>query len=148
VWNIPAGTLLRSFEGHTHHVLDVSLRYDGRVLVTTGADNSVKLWDIEAGGQRTANNQFSKFEVTSVAHVGVTDRFLVTTGEGLVRVLREDLVSEKAFDVPPPGTFLYSGAVTPDGGIVVTGGYDSLLRVRSGVDGKTIADLPPPAPGK
>ena len=148
VWNVPAGTLHRSFEGHTHHVLDVSLRHDGRVLVTGSADNLVKLWDVEAGQQRLTIPNATKFEVTSVAHVGFTDRVLITTGEGMARVLKSDLTAERTFDVPAPATFLYAGAATPDGTLILTGGYDSILRVRDGRDGKTIADLPAPAAPK
>jgi WD40 repeat protein len=150
VWNVATGERLRSFEGHTHHVLDVSLRHDGRVLATAGADNAVKLWDVATGEQRATNNQFSKFEVTSVTHVGFTDRFLLTTGEGNVRLVREDLGIDRAFDVGAGGAggasnFVYAGAATPDGHLILSGGYDSILRLRDGRDGKTIADLGPPA---
>jgi WD40 repeat protein len=152
VWNVQTGKLVRNFEGHTHHVLDVSLRYDGRALVTSGADNAVKVWDVTTGEQRAANNQFSKFEVTSVSHVGFTDRFLVTTGEGLVRLVREgDVGVDRSFDVSGANNFLYAGAATPDGTLVLSGGYDSVLRVRDARDGKVVADLAPPdqpAPAK
>lgn len=142
VWDVQSGKLFRSFEGHTHHVLDVSLRYDGRVLATAGADNAIKVWDVQTGEQRKANGQFSKFEVTSVAHVGFTDRFVATTGEGNVRIVREsDLGSERSFDVP--GSFIYAGAATPDGSLILSGGYDSVLRLRDARDGKVIADLKP-----
>ncbi len=146
VWNVQTGTLRRSFEGHTGHVLDVSLRHDGRVLVTGGADSTIKVWDLITGEQRPLNNpQPSKLEVTSVAHVGFTDRFLVTTGDGAMRLVREDLNVERNFDNPPVGTFLHAGAATPDGVTVLTGGYDSILRVRDARDGKVLADLSPPA---
>jgi len=36
VWSVQSGSLVRTFEGHTHHVLDVSLRHDGRVLALGG----------------------------------------------------------------------------------------------------------------
>jgi WD40 repeat protein len=45
------GKELKSFEGHTHHVLAVDWKGDGKQLVTGGADNVLKVWDFEAGEQ-------------------------------------------------------------------------------------------------
>ena len=49
VWEFPAGKFLKSFEGHTHHVLDVGWAPDGNRLASAGADNVVKVWDFEKG---------------------------------------------------------------------------------------------------
>src|SRR5205085_7578134 len=69
LWNVADGKLVRSFEGHTHHVLGVAWRADGRVLVSSGADMVLKVWDARTGDQvRTVQNQFTK-EVTSVSFV-------------------------------------------------------------------------------
>jgi len=40
--------------------------------------------------------------------------------------------------------YVYSAVATPDGKIVVAGGQDSMLRIWSGPDGKTITSFPPP----
>src|SRR5690606_20853435 len=41
VFEVASGKLHRSFEGHTHHVLGVSWRSDGRMLASSGADNVI-----------------------------------------------------------------------------------------------------------
>ena len=70
LWNVADGKSIRSFEGHTHHVLGVAWRADGRMLVSSGADMVLKVWDARTGDQlRTVQNQFTK-EVTSVSFVG------------------------------------------------------------------------------
>ena len=51
VWEVPTGKFLKSFEGHTHHVLDVGWKPDGKLLASGGADNVVKVWDYEKGEQ-------------------------------------------------------------------------------------------------
>jgi WD40 repeat protein len=143
IWDVAAGTLRRSLEGHTHHVLGVSFRYDGRVLATAGAEGIIKLWDVQTGEQRATTNGFSKFEATSVSHVGFTDRILATGGDGIARIMNEGFGVEGNYDVSGTNNFLYCGGVTPDGQTVLTGGYDSVLHVRS-KDGKVIADFGPP----
>ncbi|HWC88687.1 MAG TPA: WD40 repeat domain-containing protein, partial [Pirellulales bacterium] len=45
VFDVDAGTLVKAFEGHTHHVLDVAWRSDGKALASSGADNVIKIWD-------------------------------------------------------------------------------------------------------
>ena len=52
VFNVASGSLMKTFEGHTHHVLGVAWRADGQQLATAGADNVVKVWDYASG--RTA----------------------------------------------------------------------------------------------
>jgi WD40 repeat protein len=143
VWDVATGSLKRSFEGHTHHVLGVSFRHDGRVLASAGAEGAVKLWDVQTGEQRATSSGLSKFEATSVSHVGFTDRFLVTAGDGFSRILNEGFGAEGTYDVGGANNFLYCGAVTPDGQAIISGGYDSVLHVRA-KDAKPIADLGPP----
>jgi WD40 repeat protein len=143
VWDVASGSLKRSLEGHTHHVLGVSFRNDGRVLASAGAEGTVKLWDVQTGEPRGTSSGFSKFEATSVWHVGFTDRFLATAGDGVARVMNEGFGVEGTYDVAGANNFLYCGAVTPDGQTILTGGYDSVLHVRS-KDAKVIADFGPP----
>ena len=117
---------------------------DGSRVLSWGGDGAVRLWDVGTGEQRVANKAFSKFEVTSVAHVGFTDRFLATSGDGTVRLLREDLGADRNFEIGGDSPFVYCGAATPDGTVVLAGGHDSILRVRASADGKVIADFAPP----
>ena len=51
VAQVADGKELKSFEGHTHHVLAVDWKSDGKQLVTGGADNVLKVWDFETGEQ-------------------------------------------------------------------------------------------------
>jgi WD40 repeat protein len=141
VWKVANGERLFSFEGHTHHVLAVDLKADLRTLVSAGADGVVKVWDLvtgEAGGTVKGYNK----EITSVSFVGYTSEFLVTTGESHVRLLNEKGAVRRSY----AGTsdFVNAAAATPDGGLVVAGGQDGVLRVWNGADGKLIKDFPAP----
>jgi len=58
VFEIPSGKFLKSFEGHTHHVMSVGWKADGKLLVSAGGDSPsatspgagvIKVWDYEKG---------------------------------------------------------------------------------------------------
>lgn len=87
---------LRSFEGHTGHVLGVSWRADGRILATAGADKVVKVWDAKEGTQKKTVSGF-KTEVTAVRFMGLEDRLVFTVGDGQVQSRDSNGGSKPAF---------------------------------------------------
>ena len=42
--------------------------------------------------------------------------------------------------------FMYAGAATPDGKVVIAGGQDGILRLWNGATGTSIATFEPPKP--
>ena len=144
VWNVADGTFLRSFEGHTHHVLGVAWRADGRVLASSGADMVVKVWDTRTGDQlRTIQNQFNK-EVTSVSFVGDGDVFVVTAGDARVRFMNA-ANGGNVRDFGGTADYMYAGAASADGKTVIAGGLDSVLRIWND-QGQEQARFTAPAP--
>ena len=141
VIDLAAGKAVKSFEGHTHHVLGVSWKRDGRTLMSAGADNVIKVWDFVTGERKKNIDGFLK-EVTSVSFVGITDQALVCSGDNQVRIVKENGDKIRTFD--GVADFMYAGAVTPDGKIVVAGGQDGVLRIWDGADGKVRAVFAPP----
>jgi WD40 repeat protein len=141
VIDLRSSKTLRQLEGHTHHVLGVGWKRDGRTLATAGADNLVKIWDFETGDRKKNVTGFDK-EVTSISFVGYTDQAVTTSGDGKVRLIREDGNEVRSF--PGATDFVYSAAATPDGKIVIAGGQDGVLRVWNGTDGQLITSFPPP----
>lgn len=138
--DLASGKVVKAFEGHTSYVLAVGWRAGGRMLVSAGADNVVKVWDTVTG-DRKKNVEGAGKEVTSVAFVGVTDQFLAASGDGQVRLLKEN--GEKVRGFEGAGDFVNGVAATPDGRYVIAGGHDSVLRVWNGNDGKLVGSLGP-----
>jgi WD40 repeat protein len=136
--DLASGKVVKAFEGHTSYVLAVGWRAGGRMLVSAGADNVVKVWDTVTG-DRKKNVEGAGKEVTSVTFVGVTDQFLAASGDGQVRLLKENGEKVRAFE--GAGDFVNGVAATPDGRYVIAGGHDSVLRVWNGNDGKLVANL-------
>ena len=142
VVELPSGKVLKTFEGHTHHVTGVSWKRDGRILATGGADGVVKIWDFVTGERRKNVDGFGK-EVTAIQFIGVTDQAVAASGDSLVRTLNEK--GEKLREFAGAKDFVHSVAVTPDGRTVVAGGQDSVLRIWNGADGKEVASFTAPA---
>jgi WD40 repeat protein len=136
-WN--SGEVEQVLEGHTHHVMGVAWKADGRTLATSGADHAIKVWDA-VKGERKKNIQGFDKEITSIEFVGVTDQAVVCSGDNRVRMLKED--GNTVRDFGSVEDFQHAVAVTPDGLTVVAGGEASVLRAWNGKDGKVLAAFP------
>ena len=113
VFDVASGTPVRSFEGHTHHVLDVAWKADGKVLASCGADNVIKVWDFITGDQLRTSQPMGK-EVTSLAFVNDTSRVFVSSGDKTVRLVNTDNgATERTYS--GSNDFMYSTAVSADG---------------------------------
>ncbi len=137
------GKFLRSFEGHTHHVLGVSWRADGRLLVSSGADNVLKVWDTRTGDQQRTVQGFSK-EVASVQFVGNSDMVVVAAGDKQVKMINAN-DGGNARNFGGMTDFVYTADASADGKAVIAGGGDSVVRIWK-EDGQTLVNFDPPAP--
>jgi WD40 repeat protein len=132
--------VVRHLEGHTHHVLGVSWKLDGRTLATAGADNVVKLWNVPTGERRRNVTGYDK-EITAIQFLYGADNFLTGSGDARVRLLKEDGSEVRSF-ASAPG-FVQSAAASLDGTVVIAGGDDGLLRVWNGTNGEVKATFSP-----
>ncbi|MBI82185.1 MAG: hypothetical protein CMJ81_03225 [Planctomycetaceae bacterium] len=138
------GRLLRSFEGHTHHALDVDWQANGRRLATAGADNVIKVWDSETGVHQRTISGYPK-EVTSVSFVGVGSQALATSGDSTIRLHDTDDGKEiRKFE--GGGDFVYTAVANGAGDLMITGGRDSVLRVWNLKSGELQGSFLPPGP--
>ena len=142
VWNLPDGKFVKSFEGHTHHVLDVGWMADGKLLASAGADNTVKIWDFEKGEQARTINAHGK-QVTRLLFIGKKAEFITAGGDNQV----------KAFNATSGGNvrnfaggtdFIYAIGTSPDGAVVVAGGQEGIVRVYNGATSALVRSLLPP----
>jgi WD40 repeat protein len=132
------GKVVKTLEGHTHHVLGVAWKRDGRTLLTAGADNVAKVWDATTGERRKNIELFGK-EVTAAAFVGVSDEAVLSGGDGQVVLVKGN--GEKVHSFAGASDYVYAAAVTADGSVVVGGGADGLLRTWDAKSGKPTAEF-------
>jgi WD40 repeat protein len=145
VFDVPSGTFDRSFEGHTHHVLDVGWYTDGKLqlIASASADKSVKVWDYDKKEQVRAIANAHGNQITRLAFIGKSPNFVTCAGDNTV----------KFFNVTNGGNvrtftgnkdFVYAVAVSNDGKILAAGGEEGLVRVYNGDSGALTRTLTPP----
>ena len=140
VVDLTSGKVVKAFEGHTSYVLGVAWKGDSRTLASAGADNVVKVWDAITG-ERRKNIEGAGKEATSVSFVGVTGEALVTSGDGQVRLLRENGEVVRGYE--GASDFMNAGAVTPDGSLVIAGGQDGVLHLWHGGNKEKLVSFAP-----
>ena len=80
------GSVVRTFEGHTHHVMGISSLF-GREILSSGADKDLKYWNFENGDRLGKGGGFHK-EVTTVHFIGAGTEAIATSAEGKISVVR------------------------------------------------------------
>jgi len=113
------------------------------VLVSSGADLVLKVWDARSGDQlRTVQNQFTK-EVTSVAFAG-DDVVVACGGDAKVRLINAGNGNNQR-DFGGTTEYMYSAAASADGKTIIAGGLDSVLRIWND-QGQELAKFSAPTP--
>ncbi|KLU02048.1 High-affnity carbon uptake protein Hat/HatR [Rhodopirellula islandica] len=120
LWDIESGSLIKTLEGHTHHVTSIAWNLNGRQLATASADASVKIWNIETG-QATRTITGFKTEVTKLVYVGRENRIGVASGDSHFRVYRTDNGSRET-NAKVSGDYLYALDSNRDGSQFIVGG--------------------------
>lgn len=143
LFNLADGAFVRSFEGHTHHVLSVTWRADGRILASSGADNAIKVWDARTGDQSRTIQGFEK-EVSTVRFVGEGDIVIAGAGDRKVRMINATN-GGNVRDYPGMNDYVYAAAAAADGKTIIAGGQESILRVWND-QGQPIATFEAPKP--
>ena len=141
--NVADGKLVRSYEGHTHHVLAVDWKSDGKELVTGGGDNVLKVWDF-ASGEQLRTLQAAGKQVTSVRWIAGKPEVVGASGDTQVRIWNPDN-GGIARGFGGAGDYVYSVAASADGSRIAAGGADSVLFIWNGQNGQVIQKLEPTA---
>jgi WD40 repeat protein len=127
LWDAETGKQLRSFEGHSDHVVSVAFSPDGKQIVSGSYDGTIRVWEVESGKQVRSLDP-RKGKVYSIALS--PDGKLIASGhvDGDIKVWDAAngrlLNSEKANDYG-----VYSLVFSPDGSRLLSTGADAKVRV-------------------
>ncbi|GAD85282.1 hypothetical protein FEK33_12470 [Nocardia asteroides NBRC 15531] len=143
VYDVATRKLLHDKRGHTGIVFGTATSDDGRLLASTGADGTVRIWS--AGDDP---NPLRTIEVP--ARPAMTDPTFDRTGSTVLAVgidghLRAWDVSSgnPLFDIAVSDQPVTQLVVSPDREIVVSAGKDGVVRIHETRSGRTIGTFPP-----
>lgn len=142
VFEVPTGKFIKSFEGHTHHVMDVGWKADGKMLASAGADNVIKSWDYEKGEQVKTFANHTK-QITRLMFKGTTSEVLACSGDQTVRLWNIDSGSG-GMSFGGNKDYVYAVGISADGKLVAAGGEEGIVRLYNGANGQLIKELLPP----
>ena len=144
VHDVTSGAVVRSFEGHTSHVLGVSWKADMGLLASAGADNAIKLWNLESGEQFRTINNYGK-QVTAIQFIGATDNLASCSGDTTVKFhTAQNGGNYRGTSIGK--NYFQALAVNRDETLLVGGGDDGILHVWNGTNMQALYHFAPPVP--
>lgn len=133
------GQQLRSYEGHTHHVLDVAWRADGKVLVSGGADQALKVWDFDKGEQIRTIGGHAK-QISRLAMLRNGPMAITACGDAGLRQWNIDNgANVRSF--AGATDFLHAVAASSDGALIAAGGEEGIVRLYNGQNGTLLKTM-------
>ena len=139
LWDVSAARLSRDLPGHTLRINTVTFACDSRRLISTGADNTVRAWDV-ATGQPVPG--LVPPEVEGLWMVASPTERVVAAGSGAtVRLL--DLDTGRLIHAwSNHAHTVWGAAFSRDGRRLATGGSDTLVFIHDVARGQIMAVLP------
>jgi len=144
LWDAESGELVRSFKGHTDHVVVVALSPDGKMLASGSQDQTIKLWDVESGELlRSLTGNDGKVASVSFSPDGGT----LASGFNTGAVKLWDVASGKLLKTIKNNNYsVDSLAFSPDGTLLAAKGYFEMVLwdVAKGEALRTLEGEPDP----
>ena len=131
-------TCVRTIDGHLAHVIAVAVLPGGQRFVSVSTDWKVKLWTLDGALERTFN---MKSVVLSAAAIDA-ERFVVGDWQE-VSLYHVDGTRIHTFEGHTSS--VNALAATPDGQHVISGGYDTLVKVWNVASGSLVSTCEGPA---
>lgn len=123
----PAGSILRRLTEHSGGVTSMIMNPDGIHLLSSAADNSTRIWNIQTGEVKSLMSSRNWYPVQMSANNQGT--LFASCSDGLVRWWRDGIARPARSLSMQDGGSLSLAAVPQEKSAAVVGGRDGLIRV-------------------
>jgi WD40 repeat protein len=133
LWNVESRSLIQTFTGHTASIYSIVFSPDGRTIVSGGADETLRLWDVQTGEEKIS---IKAGYVYSVAFSPDGTKIATGSDDGIVRLWNAADGSLIRMFAEHNKRAIYSIVFSPDGKSIASGSLDHtarLLNVQTGV---------------
>ena len=142
-WMARTGATLAILRGHQGPVTSVSFSGDGRRAVTASLDGSARVWDVSEGQTASFSGHTSPVNVLAFDRDG--QRFVTASDDGTARVW-ETKTAKQLGEVGNHTDAMTSGAFSPDGSMIATGGVHQPIQIWDAHTYRPVAALAHPGP--
>ena len=141
VWNLETGKLMHAFSGHEDQVTSLAFNFDGNLLASGSADNTVKLWDTSTNTSTDKSlHEFIKHGdwVNSVAFHETT---LARAGFDSAIFLSNVNTKKQLHQLTGHNGSVESIAFSSDGNTLASGGHDGKVLLWELTPTQIVADV-------
>jgi WD40 repeat protein/ABC-type branched-subunit amino acid transport system substrate-binding protein/energy-coupling factor transporter ATP-binding protein EcfA2 len=136
-WNISENQTMQFSTGEGESVNNLTFNADSKILVTVGANNKVKFWDVLNDGFvriRNANNteldvlqNNEQFGILNVTFSPQRDKLAILSKNNIVSLW--DISGRKLNELPPEKTSITSVTFSNDGNFIATKGENDTVKL-------------------
>ncbi|CDK30749.1 WD40 repeat domain-containing protein [Candidatus Babela massiliensis] len=136
IWNMQTGLLKYKLESHEKEISDIAISSDERFIVTGSYDKTAKVWDIVPG--KLKNTLTGHVYGISTLSISPNDKFIITGSANNIYVW-DFKTGEIKYDLRDEGiSLVYVLAASSDNNFVITGSFDTALRLWDLNNGRLI----------
>ncbi len=138
IWNPKTG-IFRKFEGHSGVVTSASFSPDGKFLVSSSGDKTLRIWNVQTG--KTVHTLRGHTDwVTSAAFSPDGNRIVSSSSDKTIRIWNAR-TGDRLLTIKSHNEKVTSASFSPDGKWVITSSLDSTIRIRDAFSGSQLQML-------
>jgi WD40 repeat protein len=138
VWDVAAGKVLHTLDGHASFVLGVAWSPDGKQLASASSDATVKLWDAATGKEIRTLQGDKWFDRVTFSSDG--KRLAAATGDGSVK-LWDAATGKEIHHLKGPTEFVMSLTFSSDGTRLAVANDDRTVTLWDTTTGKELRTI-------
>lgn len=137
-WDLATGRQLAVLDGHRDAIVALDLSPDGSQALTGGYDGRLRRWDLQRG-ECVQEVRSGLKRIAAIAYTSDGEHTL-ESGQGPLVVVR-DVSGEVVAELDTGAPAVAGLAISPDGAMAATAGYDGTLGLWSYEDATSIREL-------
>ena len=129
VINAEDGSLLYALEGHTKEVMSLGFSKDGKKMISSSKDCTVRVWDVETGTMLSLFNNEDGYFDNCVLFSDDGKRVVSATGWGCAIKIRDAENGSLINILKEHSAFVHCVAISPDNKYIASGSWDKSIII-------------------